>query len=224
MEEVLARVLQLFVALAGAYALALWFALVVWTYRDTTSRSTNPVTHVFSTLVVVLFWIPGAIIYLLLRPRETLDEAFQRTMEEEYLLQDLDEFPVCLACRKPVRDDFLFCPHCSVELRGSCVACHRLVDLRWDVCPYCGATQVDAPAVMPVTADSRARMTRQQASGTNLQPIDGGRARGTVVRDLDEAHDIPTSVNPVMITDSDNDDRSSNRRRRAKSRAARGQG
>lgn len=224
MEEVLARVLQLFVALVGAYALALWFALVVWTYRDITSRSTNPVTHVFSTLVVVLFWIPGAIIYLLLRPRETLDEAFQRTMEEEYLLQDLDEFPVCLVCRKPVRDDFLFCPHCNTELRGSCVACHRLVDLQWDVCPYCGVTQFDPPAVMPVTADSRARMTRQQTSGTNLQPIDGGRARGTMVRDLGDDHDTSASVNPVLIADPDDADQSSNRRRRAKSRVARDPG
>ena len=224
MEEVLARVLQLFVALAGAYAVALWFALVVWTYRDITSRSTNPATHVFSTLVVVLFWVPGAIIYLLLRPRETLDEAFQRTMEEEYLLQDLDEFPVCPACRKPVREEFLFCPHCSTELQVSCVACHRLVDLRWDICPYCGATQFDSPSMVPVSAEGRARMTRPPSSGTNLQPIDGGRARGTAVQDLDEDHDAPTSVNTVVITDRDDGEHSGTRRRRAKSRAARDQG
>jgi RNA polymerase subunit RPABC4/transcription elongation factor Spt4 len=140
-EALIARIFQLFLALAGAYLLALWFALVVWTYRDITSRSTNAFTQIFSTLVVVLFFVPGAIIYLILRPRETLDEAFQRSMEEEYLLQDLDDYPLCPACRRAVRDDFVFCPHCSTELRHACTTCHRLVDIRWEVCPYCGTDQ-----------------------------------------------------------------------------------
>lgn len=224
-EEVVARVLQLFVALAGAYALALWFALIVWTYRDITARSTNPVTHIFSTLVVVLFWVPGAILYLLLRPRESLDEAFQRTMEEEYLLQDLDEFPVCPSCRRSVRDDFLFCPHCSTELRGSCVACHRLVDLRWDVCPYCGATQFEPAPAVPVTSESRSRSSRQSSGASNLQPIDGGRARATAVRERDEPHDAPTSVNPVLLgAEEDAEAAGGSSKRRAKPRAARDQG
>lgn len=179
MEEVLARVLQLFVALTGAYALALWFALIVWTYRDITARTTNAVTQVFSTLVVVLFFVPGAIIYLILRPRETLDDAFQRTMEEEYLLQDLDDFPVCPSCRRSVRDDFLFCPHCKTELRLPCVSCHRLVDVRWENCPYCGAKQYED--VLPDGSEEEMEQlpvhgTRHSRPGS-FQSIDGGRAR-----------------------------------------------
>lgn len=141
MEETIARLFQVFLALLGAYTLALWFALAVWAYRDITARTTNPVVQVFSTLLVVLFFAPGAIIYLILRPRETLDEAFQRTMEEEYLVQDLEEFPLCPSCRRAVRDDFVFCPYCQVELRGSCRNCRRLIDLRWEICAYCGADQ-----------------------------------------------------------------------------------
>ena len=88
-EALIARIFQLFLALAGAYLLALWFALVVWTYRDITSRSTNAFTQIFSTLVVVLFFVPGALIYLILRPRETLDEAFQRFSGSfSYILHD----------------------------------------------------------------------------------------------------------------------------------------
>ncbi|HQX63600.1 MAG TPA: hypothetical protein PK593_09105, partial [Thermomicrobiales bacterium] len=105
MEALIARILQIFLALTGAYSLALWFALVVWTYRDITTRSANAVTHIFSTLVVVLFWIPGVVIYLLLRPRETLEAAFQRTVEEEYLLQDLDDIQTCPFCNRAVQDD-----------------------------------------------------------------------------------------------------------------------
>jgi hypothetical protein len=134
LEETIARLLQVFVALAGAYLLALWFALAIWTYRDITARTTNAVVQVLSTLLAVLFFAPGAIIYLILRPRETLDEAFQRSIEEEYLVQDLEEYPLCPSCRRAVRDDFVYCPHCHVELRGACENCRRLIDLRWEIC------------------------------------------------------------------------------------------
>lgn len=187
-EALIARIFQLFLALAGAYLLALWFALVVWTYRDITSRSTNAFTQIFSTLVVVLFFVPGAIIYLILRPRETLDEAFQRSMEEEYLLQDLDDYPLCPACRRAVRDDFVFCPHCSSELRRACTTCHRLVDVRWEVCPYCGSDQsLDVePEPRELIREASTARGRKRAAAAPLQAIDGGRSGKRVSSDPDE--------------------------------------
>lgn len=141
MEEVVARAVQVLAALGGAYLVALWFVLVVWTFRDIEARSRNVVTQVFSTLLVVLFYVPGVLLYLILRPKETLDAAFQRSLEEEYLLQDLEELPVCQHCQHFVEDDFIICPHCQTQLREACAACTRLVDLRWNVCPYCGTEQ-----------------------------------------------------------------------------------
>jgi RNA polymerase subunit RPABC4/transcription elongation factor Spt4 len=119
----------------------LWFTLVVWAFRDIESRSRSVVTQVFSTLLVVLFFIPGVLLYLILRPKETLDAAFQRSLEEEYLLQDLEELPLCPKCQHYVEDDFRLCPNCQTSLREACPACARLVDLRWAVCPYCGTDQ-----------------------------------------------------------------------------------
>ena len=52
-EEVIARAFQLLVAMTGAYVVALWFALVVWTFRDIESRSRSVIAQIFSTLVVV---------------------------------------------------------------------------------------------------------------------------------------------------------------------------
>ncbi|HVX30396.1 MAG TPA: zinc ribbon domain-containing protein [Nitrolancea sp.] len=151
MEEAIARGIQLLVALGGAYLLALWFALIVWTFQDIQLRSRSVVAQIFSTLVVVLFFVPGVLIYMILRPRDTLDEAFQRSLEEEYLLQDLDELLLCPTCQHQVEADFVFCPHCRGALRGSCVSCERLIDLRWDICPYCGEEQYpeDVPLKMP---------------------------------------------------------------------------
>jgi RNA polymerase subunit RPABC4/transcription elongation factor Spt4 len=146
MEAVIARSLQVLITLSGAYLLALWFVLVVWTYRDIESRSKNVITQVFSTLLVVLFFIPGIVLYLMLRPRETLDATFQRSLEEEYLLQDLEELPLCPSCQRYVEDDFRICPHCRTALRETCGGCGRLVDVRWPICPYCGSEEgVNAP-------------------------------------------------------------------------------
>lgn len=141
MEALLARAVQLLAALGGAYLLTLWFALVVWTFQDIQRRSRSVVAQIFSTLVVVLFFVPGILIYLLLRPRDTLDETFQRSLEEEYLLQDLEELALCPNCQRFVEADFVYCPVCRTELRQPCPTCDRLIDLRWEICPYCGADQ-----------------------------------------------------------------------------------
>jgi len=167
MTELIARSAQILVALAGAYLLALWFVLVVWTFRDIESRSRNVLTQVFSSLLVVLFFVPGVLLYLILRPKDTLDEAFQRSLEEEYLLQDLEELPLCPNCHRYVEDDYQLCPQCHAQLRDACAACTRLVDLRWALCPYCAtpqhgrdaehAEQVEVPAARWISPGARRR-------------------------------------------------------------------
>lgn len=140
-ESIIARSLQVLLALGGAYLVATWFVLIVWTFRDIESRSKNVVTQVFSTLLSVFFWVPGVLLYMILRPKETLDEAYQRSLEEEYLLQDLQELPLCPNCSHFVHDDWQLCPHCNTQHKEPCHSCGKLVDLRWDICPYCGEEQ-----------------------------------------------------------------------------------
>ena len=141
MEAVVARGVQVLLALGGAYRLALWFVLIVWTFRDIETRSRSVITQVFSTLLAVLFYVPGVLLYMILRPKETLDSAFQRSLEEEYLLQDLEELPLCPKCQHYVEEDYKLCPNCQTTLRENCHECGRLVDLQWTVRPFCGADQ-----------------------------------------------------------------------------------
>lgn len=163
-EEVLARGAQIFVALIGAYLAVLWFVSIIWAYRDIESRSRSVVTQIFSTLLVVLFPFLGIPLYLVLRPKDTLDSAFQKSLEEEYLLQDLEELPLCPSCQHYVSEDFILCPHCHTQLRDNCHSCDRLVDLRWSLCPYCAATQSGRDAADQVEAPA-ARWTRPAAAG-----------------------------------------------------------
>jgi RNA polymerase subunit RPABC4/transcription elongation factor Spt4 len=174
-EALIARGLQILLALGGAYLIATWFVLAIWTFRDIESRSKSVVTQVFSTLLVVLFWVPGLLLYWLLRPKETLDEAYQRSLEEEYLLQDLEEMPLCPTCNHLVQDEWQICPHCATQLREPCSTCGQLIDLKWEICPYCGsehthdhqddeeATQLPGERwVDPVAIEQRLRVAEER--------------------------------------------------------------
>ncbi len=195
LETFLARGLQILLALGGAYLIATWFVLAIWTFRDIESRSRSVVTQVISTLLVVLFWIPGWLLYRMLRPGETLDEAYQRSLEEEYLLQDLQELPLCPTCNHFVEDDWQLCPHCNTQLREDCGNCGRLIDLSWDVCPYCGVQHahdhdqdeiridddrwIDPASIEQRLRDEEARRTREE---TRALPAET--AATTLGRDL----------------------------------------
>jgi hypothetical protein len=152
--ETAARSMQFLLAIGIAYLVALWFALIAWTFRDIEARSRSVFTQVFSTLLVVLFFLPGLALYLILRPKETLDQAFQRALEEEYLLQDLDDLPLCHGCQRAVDPEFVLCPHCQTRMRGPCPACARLIDLRWSVCPYCAVAADRGAAGLPAGIES----------------------------------------------------------------------
>jgi hypothetical protein len=145
----------------GAYFVAFTLALVIWTFRDISSRTRDLIAIALSTVLVAVFSIPGLLVYLMLRPRETLSESYERSLEEEYLLQDIEDAEICRACKRRVQADFLFCPHCRTRLRRECEGCGQPVSLRWAACPYCGrptpfAGQTASPAMQP-TAPVAAR-------------------------------------------------------------------
>ena len=135
----LTTVLQLVGAFFGVYILAIWIGLVVWTFRDVRSRSRELFTTLLSVAMVLLFNVPGILLYFLLRPRETLEERYERELSEEALLQDIEEKRACPACQQKVQDDFLYCPNCHTRLKRRCENCHRITSLRWNICPFCGA-------------------------------------------------------------------------------------
>ena len=171
--EVFASGAKLIIALGLAYFAALWFALIVWTYRDIEQRSRSVITQIFATLLSVLFFVPGALLYLVLRPRDTLDEAFQRSLEEEYLLQDLEDLPRCHSCHRAIEGDWVICPSCHTELRHECPTCAHLVRVTWDICPYC-ATELEPAAAAEAQESSIGRLmaTIRERLGAQ-QPTEG---------------------------------------------------
>jgi len=136
--EDIGTILLAIVAFISAFTAALWASLVIWTFRDMRLRSRDIFAQLLASLVVLIFGPLGMLIYLILRPQETLSEAYARTLEEEALLQDITEAkPVCPECKHRIEPDFIICPACHTELRKACPHCGRLMLMRWDICPYC---------------------------------------------------------------------------------------
>jgi len=126
-------------AFGGAFVAALWIALVIWTYRDIRARARDPLVQILSALLVAVLNLPGVLVYLILRPTRTLEEEYQRTLEEESLLQALEDLPLCPGCERRVKDDWQVCPNCHTKLKKACHNCGKLMELPWNVCPYCAA-------------------------------------------------------------------------------------
>lgn len=131
------NVATLAATVAGAYVLVLWIGIIAWTYRDIRDRTRDTAFQIVAVLLVLMFNIPGWVIYMILRPSETLAEAYARSLEEEALLQELEEQGICPSCKRYVSADFVICPHCRTKLKEPCANCGRPLNFNWMVCPYC---------------------------------------------------------------------------------------
>lgn len=162
----------------GAYLLVTWIAALVWAYRDVQTRTGDPFTQVLSLVLVLVFGLPGLLIYLILRPKHTLAERYDRQLEAEALLHELEEQVSCPACRRRVQDDFLSCPYCATALRSPCDRCGKPIAAGWVLCPYCGtdrATAVPEPRTsVAVEADAApSGRPRRPASTARYTPAAG---------------------------------------------------
>ncbi len=141
--------LTIVVAALGALFAALWLSFIIWAFRDMRLRSRDPFAQLLAALLVAALPGVGIIIYLILRPPETLAEAYERALEEEALLQEIEERPACPGCSRMVREDWILCPYCHTRLKKACPDCNSLMALNWNLCPFCGNQHVD-----PYKADS----------------------------------------------------------------------
>ena len=129
--------LQWVITILAIYGSVIWLALVFWVFRDIRQRTRDPLMQVVSVALVLAFFLPGHWVYLILRPRYTLTELYERSLEEEAILQDLDDERACPACRRRVGNDFLLCPACLTQLREPCKGCGKPLDYGWMACPFC---------------------------------------------------------------------------------------
>jgi len=141
--------------IAGVWAFLLWLSIIVWIYRDVRERTRDLGLQVLAIFVGIMFFpgfnVPGLALYLMLRPRESLEEAYARSLEEEALLREIGDEGMCLSCRRFVEQDWRICPYCATQLKDVCVKCEHLLSFNWIACPYCATERRGAPEAPPDT-------------------------------------------------------------------------
>jgi RNA polymerase subunit RPABC4/transcription elongation factor Spt4 len=122
-----------------------WLAIAYWVFKDARRRIEDPWLVGMATILGLVPPFVGALVYMLFRPPEYLDDVRERELEMRAIEERLAmRNAVCPVCRAPVDESFLVCPVCTTKLRQACVSCKAPLEPLWQICPYC-ETPVEAP-------------------------------------------------------------------------------
>lgn len=160
------------------YAVLLWLASVLWAYRDIRARTVDPISQAIGVALVALLPLLGIAIYLIVRPGETLIDAYERELEQEALRSELHAISPCPNCRRPIEPDFVVCAYCRTQVREECMRCRRLLSLDWHHCPYCGTSR--PPRYEPVRAAARQDSPESEAADAAGRTRERGAGAGSV--------------------------------------------
>jgi Double zinc ribbon len=159
---------------------AIWLALIVFTYNDARRRIEDPFLVACST-AASFFPFVGTIVYTILRPQEFLADAREREIEvqnAELQTRHL-EARSCRKCHAPVETDFIKCPSCRTRLKQACPSCEKPVGLNWKLCPYCEKTLIEPKRTSrrssPESGEksSRGRRRRKEKAEAGKAPATG---------------------------------------------------
>ena len=128
-----------------------WLSVAFWVNKDARRRIEDPWLVAMATLLGLVPPFVGALIYMLFRPPEYLEDVRERELEIKAMEQRLSRRIEmhCPVCRAEVDAAFLICPVCTTRLRQSCRTCKQPLEALWQVCPYC-ETPVEPSAVEPL--------------------------------------------------------------------------
>lgn len=144
------EVLMTILKIAGVFILAsfviFWVGLVWWVAQDVLSRTRNKIIVAAAVAITAMLGPVGTLLYLVIRPKQTLQESMGEMMDREMLLH-ASSTTICPTCGHMAQEDFLACPHCSTPLKEHCSHCTKLVAVNWSFCPFC-ATKLN-PKILP---------------------------------------------------------------------------
>ena len=173
-------IVQLAGQLIVIYVVLLWLGTAYWAFRDMQARTENPILPYFAAALIIFFtpllFVFAVILYLIVRPRETMAEVYERSLAEESLLAEVEKNELCPVCRDRVETDWLVCPNCRTRLHRVCPGCNRLADPTWPLCAYCGRDFGRTPRA--ATASAAAVPTRTDAGGRRDVTADQGALGG----------------------------------------------
>ena len=115
-----------------------WLVIIGWVWVDSSERTSKKGLKVGYILLVIFFNIFGLIIYLIIRPSETIEEIYWEDLDRRYLKYETSELGDCPRCGSQLYPGYVFCTNCGYRLKVKCPQCGVLIDKDHVFCEYCG--------------------------------------------------------------------------------------
>lgn len=128
-----------FVGQVFSYALVVfWFVVLYWVWLDSGERTSNKTVKISYVILVAVLNVVGLLIYLIIRPSQTIEEIYWADLERRYLKYETAELGDCPKCGSQLFPGYTFCPNCRYKLKMKCPRCNVYVDKKNKFCPHCG--------------------------------------------------------------------------------------
>ena len=115
-----------------------WLVIIGWVWVDSSERTSKKGLKIGYILLVIFFNVFGLIIYLIIRPSETIEEIYWEDLERRYLKYETSELGDCPRCGSQLYPGYVFCTNCGYRLKVKCPQCGVLIDKDHVFCEYCG--------------------------------------------------------------------------------------
>ena len=147
------------------FVVVFWLAVTYWVFKDARRRIEDPLLVAVATLLGLVPPFIGALVYILFRPPEYLEDVRERELEIKAMEERLAQHDLrCPVCRAEVAASFLVCPVCTTKLKQACVSCKAPLEALWQICPFC-ETPIETPTTIAleprVETRSRSRERRR---------------------------------------------------------------
>lgn len=142
-----------------------WIIVLDWVWLDAGERTSNKTARIIYLLLVVFFNVFGWIMYLILRPSQTIEQIYWADLERRYLKYETSELDDCTKCGTQLYPGYTYCPECGLEIKVKCKSCDVYIEKNCEYCPYCGVKTKNEIVELEEETPSREVMEQQiQAS------------------------------------------------------------
>ncbi|WKZ31341.1 MAG: zinc ribbon domain-containing protein [Candidatus Dojkabacteria bacterium] len=162
----------------GVGLVLLWVFYIFWVWNDASQRSTNLFFRIGSLLLVTLLSYIGLIIYLVIRPKFTIEQIYWMDLERRYLIFETADLRDCVSCGYQLRPEFNSCPQCGNAINVPCEQCNEMINRYWKFCPYCAFQARDRRApVEEVISQEVMEKSIEESAQEAVEHVESKKAR-----------------------------------------------
>lgn len=129
---------NMFGFILGFVLVVFWLFIIGWVWVDSGERTSKKGLRVGYVLLAVILFIPGLVIYLVIRPSETIEEIYWADLERRYLKYETADLGDCPKCGSQLFPGYVHCTNCGYTIKSRCPQCNLLVNKDHKYCEFCG--------------------------------------------------------------------------------------